>query len=123
MKVRLDMNLSPAWIDVLSAAGWEVRHWMNVGETTATDVAIMAWARTEGYVVLTHDLDFSAILAATQAQGPSVIQLRAQDIAPETLGPRLLDILRRFTEPLEQGAILTIDLPRARIRLLPVGRA
>jgi predicted nuclease of predicted toxin-antitoxin system len=120
MKWLLDVNLSPAWVEVLSTEGREVRHWMSLGATTATDAEIMNWARAEGYVVLTHDLDFSAILAATQAKGPSVVQLRAQDIVPETLGPTLTGILRRFAESLERGAILTIDLPRSRIRMLPI---
>jgi hypothetical protein len=35
----------------------------------APDVEIMAYAAKYDYVVLTHDLDFSAILAATQPSG------------------------------------------------------
>lgn len=35
----------------------------------------MTWTREHVYVVVTHDLDFSALLAATRAVGPSVIQL------------------------------------------------
>lgn len=31
-------------------------------------------------VAFTHDLDFSALLAATQATGPSIIQVRAEDV-------------------------------------------
>ncbi len=40
---------------------------------------------------LTHDLDFSAILAATQDAKPSVVQIRAADVRPETVGPVLIE--------------------------------
>jgi predicted nuclease of predicted toxin-antitoxin system len=36
-----------------------------------------------GCVLLTHDLDFSAILAATSEAAPSVVQLRMQDLLSE----------------------------------------
>jgi len=120
MKLLLDMNLSPAWGAVFSAQGWEARHWMNVGAATAMDSEIMEWARVEGYVVVTHDLDFSAILAATQARAPSVIQLRGQDIVPGVVGDMLISIIRRYNGMLARGAILTVDLPRSRIRMLPL---
>lgn len=75
MKLLLDMNLSPRWIALLKDNGFEVLHWSTVGQATAPDAEIMAWAATNGYVVVTHDLDFSAILAATQGQAPSVVQI------------------------------------------------
>jgi len=43
----------------------------------------MDWAKDNGYVVFTHDLDFSALLAATQAECSSVIQVRTQDVLAE----------------------------------------
>ncbi len=50
----------------------------------------MAFARTQGYVVLTHDLDFSAILAATHGDEPSVVQIRAEDVSPKTMGSQVI---------------------------------
>jgi len=119
MKLLLDMNLSPAWETVFRTEGWESVHWSHVGRFDAPDAEIMAWARREGFVAVTQDLDFSAILATTRAEGPSVVQVRAQDIVPGTLGPELVGIIRRYSELLERGAILTVDLPRWRVRMLP----
>ena len=65
MKLPVDMNLSPRWIVLLTTSGFEALHWSTVGQANARDTEIMAWAAANGYVVLTHDLDFSAILAAT----------------------------------------------------------
>lgn len=66
-------------------------------------------------------MDFSALLAATQAEGPSVIQVRAQDIRPETLGHVVIQVIEQFREELVQGALISIDPQRARVRILPFG--
>ena len=79
MNLLLDMNLSPSWIPVLEARGWKATHWYSVGPVDAPDALIMRWAKEHGYCVVTNDLDFSAILAATRAEGPSVIQIRGQE--------------------------------------------
>jgi predicted nuclease of predicted toxin-antitoxin system len=42
MKLLLDMNLSPDWVPVLQAAGWETTHWSALGEASAPDARIMA---------------------------------------------------------------------------------
>jgi len=40
--------------------------------------------------VLTHDLDFSAILAATHGEKPSVVQIRAEDVSPDVIGKQVI---------------------------------
>jgi predicted nuclease of predicted toxin-antitoxin system len=69
------MNLSPDWCRVLREQGWEAAHWLDIGSGTAPDRDVMAIATHDKYIVFTHDLDFSAMLAATQANGPSIIQV------------------------------------------------
>lgn len=53
----------------------------------------MTFARDNGYVVLTHDLDFGAILAATHGLKPSVVQIRSEDVSPEVIGKLVVDAL------------------------------
>jgi len=72
-----------------------------------------------GYTVFTHDLDFGTILAITQAQKPSVIQVRTQDIMPQSLGDRMQQILSEYEPILEKGALVTVDKTRSRIHILP----
>ena len=43
------------------------------GRVDAPDSDIMAFAAAGEFVVLTHDLDFGAILAVTHGEKPSVI--------------------------------------------------
>ena len=119
MKILVDMNLSPDWVKVLERAGWEARHWSTVGDMRATDDVIMSWARENGFIVFTHDLDFGVLLALTRAESPSVIQVRTQDVFPEVLGDRLVKVLREHQSALEKGALLTVDEGKSRVRILP----
>jgi predicted nuclease of predicted toxin-antitoxin system len=120
VKLLIDMNLSPLWVGFLGAVGIEAVHWGSVGEPDALDTDIMAYAAAGEYVVLTHDLDFGAILAATNGAKPSVVQFRAGDLSPDTISRYLIDALRRMEAELQRGALLTIEPGRARMRLLPL---
>ena len=120
MKLLVDMNLSPRWVGWLASVGVEAAHWSTVGATNAPDKEIMAYAQANDCVVLTHDLDFSAILAATQGEKPSVVQLRADDVSPDAIGHRVVVALRQMEAELQLGALVTIDPDRTRIRVLPL---
>lgn len=122
MKLLLDMNLPPRWVRFLQEEGFEAVHWSTVGDPTATDATVMEWARRGGYIVFTHDLDFSALLAATEATGPSVLQVRTQDVMPEAIGRDVVRVLRMRAVALEQGAIVSIDKVASRVRVLPIRR-
>jgi predicted nuclease of predicted toxin-antitoxin system len=50
-----------------------------------------------------------------------VVQIRTEDVRPETLGPTLIEALRQMAAELEEGALLTVDPARARLRVLPPG--
>jgi predicted nuclease of predicted toxin-antitoxin system len=120
MKLLLDMNLAPLWCDALRRHGLEAVHWSEVGDPRAPDAVVMEWARSNGCVVVTHDLDFGALLAATRASGPSVVQIRAQDILPAALEDLLVNVLRQHASALEAGALVVADPMRSRVRLLPL---
>ena len=94
MKFLVDMNLSPRWVETLRGAGWNAEHWSSIGRGNELDSEIMQYAALNGYIVLTHDLDFSAILAATHGGRPSVVQLRTDDVSPSTVSTQLMAALR-----------------------------
>jgi predicted nuclease of predicted toxin-antitoxin system len=71
-------------------------------------------------VLLTHDLDFGVILAMTRARGPSVVQMRAQDLMPDAVEEIVLRVLRDCASDLERGALVSVDPYAARIRILPL---
>ena len=92
----------------------------NSGAINAPDTKIMAHAMAHDFVVLTHDLDFSAILAATQGKKPSVVQIRADDVSPDVIGRQVLIALRQMEAELIEGALVTVDPNRTRLRVLPL---
>ncbi|BBK37995.1 hypothetical protein STAQ_30730 [Allostella sp. ATCC 35155] len=121
MRVLLDMNLSPRWVGYMSSVGIESVHWSAVGAPGATDRELMAWASDNACIVMTSDLDFPAILAATGAGGPSVLLVRSGPLTPEALGPIVRAALSTVGAELLAGAIVSLDGDRIRLRVLPLG--
>jgi len=119
MKLIVDMNLSPRWIEVLRIASVETVHWSSIGPNYAPDAEIMAFAASHGYVVLTHDLDFGSMLAATRDDKPSVVQIRADDLNPDVIGVKVIAALRQMETELQEGALITIEPNRTRVKVLP----
>ena len=120
MRLLIDMNLSPDWQPLLRENGFEAIHWSVIGACNAPDAEIMQWARDNGWVVFTHDLDFGILLAHSKDGRPSVIQVRTQDVSPGHLGPVVLRALRAHGRALESGALLTVDESKSRVRILPI---
>jgi predicted nuclease of predicted toxin-antitoxin system len=120
MKILLDMNLSPLWVRFLADHEIEATHWSSLGPATATDSEILDFAVVNSFVVFTHDLDFGALLAASNAGGPSIIQVRTNDVLPPGIGSIVLDAIEKAKPYLDAGAIVTVDDARARIRVLPL---
>ena len=122
MRLLIDMNLSPRGRQAFEEGGFAASHWSEVGAATASDAEIMAYAAERRLVVVTHDLDFGAILAASGGTGPSVVQLRADDTSPEANAGPLLAALRQCASDLDTGALMTVDSRRHRLSLLPLRR-
>ncbi|MBF0292709.1 MAG: DUF5615 family PIN-like protein [Nitrospinae bacterium] len=120
MKLLLDMNLSPRWVELFNTSELPALHWSSIGPANARDSEIMAYAATNDFVILTQDMDFSSILAATQGGKPSVVQLRADDINPGVIGKQVITALQQMSAELKEGALMTIEPDRHRIRLLPL---
>jgi predicted nuclease of predicted toxin-antitoxin system len=110
MKFLVDMNLSPLWVKFLTSRRFEAVHWSTVGQPNAPDSEILQFAAANGWIVFTHDLDFGMLLAVEKTTGPSVIQVRSQDVQPSAIGEIVL----------RAGALVTVDPYRHRIRLLPI---
>jgi predicted nuclease of predicted toxin-antitoxin system len=122
VKIVVDMNLSPIWVGFLTDEGFDAVHWSQIGDPRAEDRTIMQWARSNDHVVFTHDLGFSALLAAGGQDSPSVVQVRSQDVMPDAIGADVIGVLRQHADQLHAGAIITIDEMTSRLRILPIQR-
>jgi len=63
MKILIDMNLSPAWVQEFKLQQLEAVHWSEVGVFDAPDNKLIDWAVKNDYIIFTHDLDFGTALA------------------------------------------------------------
>ena len=61
-----------------------------------------------------------AYVNSTDAESPSVFQVRAQDISPENIGNIVISAIKQFEQMLNQGALVSLDKNRARARILPL---
>ena len=111
MKLLIDMNLSPLWVQFLADSGFDSIHWSSIGPSAAPDAQIMDYAGANGLIVFTNDLDFGALLANRKTRQPSVIQIRGQDVLPEAIGGLVVRALHAGRSHLEAGALVTVPLP------------
>ena len=120
MKLLLDMNLSPTWVQLLEERGWEAAHWSSIGPGNAPDADLLEWARRNQWVVVTQDLDFSQLLYATRELGPSVVLLRMDNEFDASAREHVCRALTLAESELSKGALLTVAAHRVRLRRLPI---
>lgn len=121
MKILADQNVSRKVVERLRAGGLDV---VRVGEALhprAEDIEILAEAERRGAVILSHDQDFSTLLAASGAVRPSLVNLRVSYVDVEQLAGVITSVLASTSDDLMSGAVVTIDDTRVRIRRLPIG--
>jgi predicted nuclease of predicted toxin-antitoxin system len=120
LALLIDMNLSPDWVDELAACGWPSVHWSAIGAPKAHDREIMDWALANDHVVFTHDLDFGTMLALTHARGPSVVQVRGENVLPDQILSIVVAALTQYEPELRAGALLVVDQVKSRVRIVPI---
>lgn len=120
MRFLLDMGISPRVAEFLRGKSYTAAHLSDLGLATLPDTEIFEKARTENFVLLTHDLDFVDIVAASGSVLPSVVLFRLSSMRPENVNQAMLLILENHQEALQKGAIISVDDRRIRVRLLPI---
>jgi predicted nuclease of predicted toxin-antitoxin system len=120
MKFLADMGISPKTVAFLQGLGHAAEHLHLQGLDRLPDPAILHKAKSEGCILLTHDLDFGELLAASGAQLPSVIIFRLRNMHPERVNRYLRVIISQHQASLEQGAIVSVAEGQIRVRPLPL---
>ena len=120
MKFLADMGISMATVDALHAAGEEVVHLRDQGLHALPDDRIMDKAIREQRIILTCDLDFGELLAASGDDVPSVILFRMRNQTPSAVTPRLFQVLQSCRPALAMGAIVSVEDGGFRLRRLPI---
>lgn len=120
LRFLADMNISPKTVEALCQRGWDMIRVSQVLPVNALDQEILEFARREDRIVVTQDLDFSALLALGGYDRPSLITLRLFVSDPETVTLRLLEAFPRIGQSLREGCAVTIEDVAMRVRRLPI---
>jgi len=104
----------------LREAGHDAVHLRDQGLLKMEDSDVLDKARSESRTVLTLDLDFGDLLAASREKLPSVIIFRLRNQTPAFVRPRLFEILSECETDLNAGAVVVVEEARYRVRRLPI---
>jgi predicted nuclease of predicted toxin-antitoxin system len=113
MKILLDSCIHGSVFKVLQAEGFDVV-WAGNWESDPGDIEILAIAYQEKRILFTLDNDFGE-LAIVQKQLHAGI-VRLVGLSSRQQQQVSLKILQDYSAELEDGAILTADMGRVRIR-------
>ena len=120
MRILADMPISPRTVEFLKELGHEVTHAAELSMALSPDEDIVEFAKSQGLVILTEDLDFAAILAVTRAIEPGVIILRVGNWKREQIEQRLAQALDELNDVTLYNSIVMIERNRIRVRRLPI---
>lgn len=120
MRFLFDMGISPKSASFLQMLGYEAVHLHDQGLERLPDSAILEKARREGRILLTHDLDFGVLMAASGSELPSVVVFRLRDMRPTNVNRHLQYIVAQYQEVLEQRSFVSVKEGQIRVRLLPI---
>jgi predicted nuclease of predicted toxin-antitoxin system len=119
-KFIADIHISPLTVQELQKKGYDIFRVTEKLPATSSDKEIIHLAHQERAVIITQDLDFSAIVAQSGLNSPSVISLRVANAKPVIITRILISVLPLIETELCEGAIVSIDEKEYRIKKLPV---
>jgi predicted nuclease of predicted toxin-antitoxin system len=114
------MPLSRGLSQWLSSQGHDAVHASDVGLSSAPDTQIIEFARAEGRIVVTADLDYPRLLALSTADRPAVILFRGGDWSGSAAIERLKDAFVAVPVSEVASSLVVIEKTRIRRRALPL---
>lgn len=120
MKFLADVGISTGAVAFLCEWGHDAIHLFEQDLHRLSDTDIIAKAHQEKRIILTHDLDFGDLMAASGNRLPSIIIFRLPDMRPPNVILHLQMILNPHQAILESRALLSVTQNRIRVRVLPL---
>jgi predicted nuclease of predicted toxin-antitoxin system len=122
MRFLADMGISQGVVTWLQAQGHDAIHLRDQGLHRLENGEIFTKAFRESRIILTWDLDFTEILALSGRHTVSAVIFRLVNTRTPHVIERLARVLQESAQDLEDGAIISVEEGRHRVRLLPLGR-
>ena len=116
------MGISPGTVAYLQDSGHDATHLNDQNLGRLPDSEILEKARSEDRILLTHDLGFGELIAASAAHLPSVIIFRLRNMRPDSLNQYMAIILEEHVDLLQSGFIMSVTEDQIRSRALPLER-
>jgi len=120
VKILADMPISPRSAEFLRELGHQVVHTIDLGLSKASDQEIMLQALSMEALILTEDLDYSALLSVMESFPPGAIILRLGNLNTDQINQRLKQVFASLAEDQFRNAIIIVERARIRIRRLPI---
>ncbi len=120
MKFLADMGISQSTVNWLKEKDHDAIHLQDEGLYRLPDSEIVEKAKNENRIVLTCDLDFGNIMAFLGETYPSIIIFRLENETPSNINRKLDELIERFGNVLQKGAIISVEEMNFRIRQLPI---
>src|SRR5262245_20163984 len=119
MKWLLDQGLPRSTVKHLTGLGISCEHVGDLGMASATDAAILDYARQQQSVVATLDADFHALLALSRAASPSVVRIRIEGLKGDQMAYLLQQVDALAGVELAGGTVVSVTPTRIRVHMLP----
>jgi predicted nuclease of predicted toxin-antitoxin system len=120
MKFLADMGISPKTVLYLNKNDYDAVHLFEQKLERISDSEILKKAKVEDRIILTHDLDFGELIAASHTILPSVVIFRLKNMHPDNVNHYLNQILNKYKELLLKGVIVSVSENNIRVRKLPI---
>ncbi len=121
MRFLADMGVSTQVVDWLRSQGYDATHLREQGLQRLPNGHIFEKAIEEERVILTFDLDFCEIASLTKGLKASVVVFRLHNTRTNHVIERLHNVLRGSAKSIVQGAVISVEDARYRIRRYPIG--
>lgn len=123
MRFLVDMPLSPRIAQWLREMGHDAAHLREEHLEQLPDIDVFRKAILENRILVTRDLDFSEIVALSGHADASVVIIRIFNPTFDRILVGLARVIEECATSLAEGAVVTIEESRYRVRRLPVLRS
>jgi predicted nuclease of predicted toxin-antitoxin system len=120
LKFFADECISPVTVSFLKKHGYKAEHTEDLKMFAAKDSEILDYTAKKDMILITQDLDFSALLALSGSSHPGVITLRLKFPSPENVNSSLKKLLDSRTEEQIKGYLIILEETKIRFRRLPI---
>ena len=115
MRLKLDENIDARLVDVLRQAGHEATTVREQGLPGIEDPALYDHCHSEGYVLVTLDLDFSNVIHYPPESTPGLVVLRGPDDLFPTVKILIQTLLAGLIRENPTGHLWIVEAGRIRI--------